>query len=223
MKHVGCCRWRRSPRWLCKDGIAHRGPCSEKATAAKAAAAALLMYHSAAVPAASRGRRLCPQAGVGDRGGGVSGRRGDGGGRGVGGRGGARRLKKQPPRLQRHSAAVPAASRGRDPSPQARVGNSGCGVSGRSGCGGSRCVGGRGGGRRHIEQLPGLLRLRRPALTPRLPRSGTRGGGSASLSTSAGKRRSAPRVTHAPRPARAPRRRHARKSRARGGAHVKLL
>jgi len=66
------------------------------------------------------------------------------------------------------SAAVPAASRGHRRSPQARVGDSGCSVIGRRGRGGDRGVGGRGGGRRHTQQPPRLLRLRRPALTFRL-------------------------------------------------------
>ena len=149
MKHLRCCRCGRPLLWVQKAGNAHRGPCTEKATAATAAAGALLMCHSAAVPAASRGRRRSPQERAGDSGGGVSSRGGGGGGRGVGGRGGGRRHKKQPPRLQRHSAAVPAASRGSHPSPQSRVGNSGGGVSGRGGGGGGRGVGGRGGGRPH--------------------------------------------------------------------------
>jgi len=168
MKHLRCCRWGRPPRWLRKSANAQRGPCYEKATAATAAAASLLMCHSAAVPAASRGRRRSQQARVGDSGGGISGRRGGCGSRGVGGPDGGRRHKKQPPRLQRHSATVPAASCGLRLSPQSRVGDSGCAVSVRRGCGGGRGVGGRGGGRRHTGQPPRLLRLRRPGLTPRL-------------------------------------------------------
>jgi len=57
------------------------------------------------------------------------------------------------------AAAAPLRRRG--------VGDSGGGVSGRGGGGGGRGVGGRGSSRRHTDQPPRLLRLRRPALKPR--------------------------------------------------------